>query len=212
MYAMGDWVIEQACQQARRWRDQGLRMRVAVNLSPVQLRQPDLARKIAAALRRHKVNPSLLTCEITESVALEDSASSRQVFQELAEIGVHISIDDFGSGYSNLASLRKLPAGELKIDRSFVVDLASSEDARRVVRAVVTLAKELGRQVVAEGVETEAQYEILRDLGCDHLQGFLFAKPMGAQALGLWAMGDAGPRTMQFRASLFKDTKLLQPA
>ena len=206
--ALGDWVIEQACLQARRWRDEGLRMRVAINLSPVQLRQPDLARKIAAALERHHVNPGLLTCEITESVALEDTPATRQVFSELSKVGVHISIDDFGSGYSNLANLRKLPASELKIDRSFVVDLATSDEARRVVRAVVDLAKALDRQVVAEGVETDAQFQILRELGCDHLQGFLFAKPMTARALGLWAMDDVGPRSIQFRASLFKDTRV----
>ncbi len=206
--ALGDWVIEQACLQARQWRDEGLRMRVAINLSPVQLRQPDLARKIAAALARHHVNPQLLTCEITESVALEDTPATRKVFGELAKVGVHISIDDFGSGYSNLANLRKLPASELKIDRSFVVDLATSDEARRVVRAVVDLAKALDRQVVAEGVETDAQFQILRELGCDHLQGFLFAKPMTARALGLWAMDDVGPRSIQFRASLFKDTRV----
>ena len=210
--ALGDWVIEQACDQARQWRDQGLRMRVAINLSPVQLRQPDLARKISAALTRHRVNPELLTCEITESVALEDTPATRQVFSELEKIGVHISIDDFGSGYSNLANLRKLPASELKIDRSFVIDLVGSEEARGVVRAVVGLAKALDRQVVAEGVETEAQYQILRELGCDHLQGYLFAKPMTAAALGVWAMHDVGPRSIQFRASLFKDTRVTVPA
>ncbi len=210
--ALGEWVIDQACQQARLWRDAGLRMRVAINLSPVQLRQPDLARKISAALARHHINPQLLTCEITESVALEDTPASRQVFSELAKVGVHISIDDFGSGYSNLSNLRKLPASELKIDRSFVVDLGHSEEARRVVRAVIDLAKALDRQVVAEGVETDAQFQILREMGCDHLQGFLFAKPMTARALGLWAMGDVGPRSIQFRASLFKDTRVMQPA
>ena len=210
--AIGDWVIEQACLQARLWRDEGLRMRVAINLSPVQLRQPDLARKISAALVRHNINPQLLTCEITESVAQEDTPASRQVFSELAKVGVHISIDDFGSGYSNLANLRKLPAGELKIDRSFIIDLATSDEARRVVRAVVDLAKALDRQVVAEGVETDAQYQILRELGCDHLQGYLFAKPMTARALGSWATDDIGPRSIQFRASLFRDTRMMQPA
>jgi diguanylate cyclase (GGDEF)-like protein len=210
--ALGDWVIEHACRQARMWRDEGLRMRVAINLSPVQLRQHDLAQKIAAALARHQINPQLLTCEITESVAIDDSAATARVFSDLVEVGVHISIDDFGTGYSNLANMRKLPANELKIDRSFVLDLVTNEEARKVARSVVDLAKSLGLQVVAEGVETDAQFQILRDLGCDHVQGYLFARPMAAKALGLWASGETGPRSIQFRPSLYKDTALLSPA
>jgi diguanylate cyclase (GGDEF)-like protein len=203
---LGEWVIDEACRQARIWRDQGLRMRVAINLSVHQLRQPDFAGSIAAALAKYQVNPKLLTCEITESVAMEDSDHSMKVFSKLAEVGVHISIDDFGTGYSSLASLRKLPAEELKIDRSFVLDLETSADARAVVDAVVKLAQAIGLKVVAEGVETEQQHEILRSLGCHELQGYLFAKPMSAKALSLWAMGDAGPKSIAFRASLFSET------
>jgi diguanylate cyclase (GGDEF)-like protein len=206
---IGQWVIDEACRQARDWRDQGLRMRVAINLSVHQLRQPDLAERIAAALAKHQINPQLLTCEITESVAMEDAEGTMRIFEKLAAVGVNISIDDFGTGYSSLAYLRKLPAGELKIDRSFVLDLETSGDARAVVDAVVKLAQALGLKVVAEGVETEAQGQVLRSLGCDELQGYLFAKPMSAKALALWAMNDVGPRAMDFRASLFQET---QPA
>ena len=102
---------------------------------------------------------------------------------------MHISIDDFGSGYSSLAYLRKLPATELKIDRGFVLDLEHSEEARTIAEAVVNLAQALNMKVVAEGVETDGQYQILRRLGCDQVQGFLFAKPMTAKALALWAIG-----------------------
>ncbi len=204
---LGAWVIDEACRQARAWRDQGLRMRVAVNLSAHQLRRPDLSQRIAAALAKHQINPDLLTCEITESVAMEDTEATMRFFQELAAVGVHISIDDFGSGYSSLAYLRKLPAGELKIDRSFVLDLETSEEARKIAGAVVQLAQALNLKVVAEGVETNEQFQILRQLGCDELQGFLFAKPMSAKALGLWAMADEGPRTMQFSESLFQETR-----
>jgi diguanylate cyclase len=203
---LGQWVIEEACRQARAWRDQGLRMRVAINLSVHQLRQPDLADRIAAALKANQINPQLLTCEITESVAMEDAEGTMRIFEKLAAVGVHISIDDFGTGYSSLAYLRKLPAGELKIDRSFVLDLETSADARAVVDAVVKLAQALGLKVVAEGVETEAQNQILRSLGCDELQGYLFAKPMSAKALALWAMNDVGPRALEFRDSLFAET------
>jgi diguanylate cyclase (GGDEF)-like protein len=203
---LGQWVIDDACRQARAWRDQGLRMRVAINLSVHQLRQPDLAERIAKALQAHQVNPQLLTCEITESAAMEDAEGTRRIFERLAAIGVNISIDDFGTGYSSLSYLRKLPASELKIDRSFVLDLETSADARAVVDAVVKLAQALGLKVVAEGVETEGQNRILRSLGCDELQGYLFAKPMSAKALALWAMQDEGPRAIEFRQSLFQET------
>jgi diguanylate cyclase (GGDEF)-like protein len=205
--AIGAWVIDEACRQARAWRDQGLRMRVAINLSAHQLRQRDLPQRIAAALHQHQINPDLLTCEITESVAMEDTEATLRFFGELDAVGVHISIDDFGSGYSSLAYLRKLPAGELKIDRSFVLDLATSEEARKIAAAVVQLAQALKLKVVAEGVETDAQYQILRQLGCDELQGFLFAKPMSAKALGLWATAEEGPRAIQFSESLFQGTR-----
>ncbi len=191
--SFGDWLIDEACRQIRAWRDQGLRMRVAINLSVYQLRQADLADRISAALARHRINPKVLTCEITESVAMDDAAETMQLFYSLAQAGVHISIDDFGTGYSSLSYLRKLPAEELKIDRSFVQDLGVSEDAERVVDAVIKLAQALQLKVVAEGVETEQQYAILRSLGCDELQGFLFAKPMSAQRAV--AVGDARYRS-----------------
>jgi EAL domain-containing protein (putative c-di-GMP-specific phosphodiesterase class I) len=203
---LGRWVIDEACRQARVWRDEGLRMRVAVNLSVHQLRQPDLAEQIAAALAKHQINPDLITCEITESSAMQEMEVTMRVLGQLDALGVHISIDDFGTGHSSLAYLRKLPADELKIDRSFVLDLETSEDARKVASAVINLAQSLNLKVVAEGVETEAQNRILREFGCDQLQGFLFAKPMSARALGLWAMQDVGPRTLNFRASLFNET------
>ncbi len=204
---LGQWVIEEACRQARAWRDQGLRMRVAINLSVHQLRQPDLAERIAAALKRHQINPNLLTCEITESAAMEDAEGTQAILERLAAVGVHLSIDDFGTGFCNFAMLRKMPAEELKIDRSFVLDLETSADARAVVDAVVKLGQALGRKVVAEGVETEGQAQVLRALGCDVLQGYLYAKPMSARALALWAMNDVGPRAIEFSASLFQETQ-----
>jgi len=206
---LGHWVIDEACRQAREWRDRGLRMRVAINLSAQQLRQPGLAEHIQAALGRHQINPQLLTCEMTESVAMEFAESTMKIFEKLARVGVHISIDDFGTGYSSLAQLRKLPAEELKIDRGFVQDLEASAEARAVVDAVIKLAQALGKKVIAEGVETDGQYRILQALGCDEVQGFLFHKPMSARALGLLAMGhdrDPGHGAVAFRDSLFKET------
>ncbi len=212
IHAIGAWVIDEACKQARIWRNQGLRLRVAINLSVHQLRHPDLPKHIAAALARHQINPELLTCEITESVALENTEAALRFFSELPAVGVHVSIDDFGSGYSNLACLRKLPASELKIDRSFVLDLEHSEDVRQIAQAVGSLAQALRMKVVAEGVETDAQYQILRRMGYDQVQGFLFAKPMTATALALWAAGSDGPRSIEFRESLFMETTALAVA
>jgi diguanylate cyclase len=165
--ALGTWVIEDACRQVREWREAGLAMRVAINLSAHQMRQEDLVERLQGALRRHRIDPSLLTCEITESVAMEDTRATQNAFQRLGRAGIHLSIDDFGTGYSSLSYLRQLPAEELKIDRSFIMDLESSDDARAIVDAVVRLAHALGLKVVAEGVDSPRQCEILMGLGCD---------------------------------------------
>jgi EAL domain-containing protein (putative c-di-GMP-specific phosphodiesterase class I) len=186
--------------------EKGLRMRVAINLSAFQMRQDDLVERITTALDRHRIDPSLLTCEITESVAMEDTRATQTTFRRLGEAGVHLSIDDFGTGYSSLGYLRKLPAEELKTDRSFVMDIETSVDARAVVDAVVRLAHALGLKVVAEGVETEPQRDILVGMGCDELQGYLFAKPMSARALLLWA-SDEQARQSAFNPSLFGETR-----
>jgi diguanylate cyclase (GGDEF)-like protein len=207
MKAIGDWVITEACRQAAAWRERGLRMRIAINISSQQLRQDDLVSRIEAELARHAIPAARLTCEITESLAMEDTAQTRAAFERLREAGFHVSIDDFGTGHSSLAVLRRLPAAELKIDRAFVTDLGRDDSrACSIVEAVVRIARTLGLRVVAEGVETEAQRDILVRLGCDELQGYLFAKPMSAAALALWADADDGPETAMFRASLFQMT------
>jgi diguanylate cyclase len=205
--SIGQWVIDDACRQARVWLDRGLKMRVAINLSAVQMRQEDIVARIDGALARHRVDPQQLTCEITESVAMEDTKATQATFRELGAAGIHLSIDDFGTGYSSLSYLRRLPAEELKIDRSFVMDIEFSADARAVVDAVVKLAHALGLKVVAEGVENVRQQEILTQLGCDELQGFLFAKPMTARALLLWAMDDRKEQAQHFATSLFSSTR-----
>ena len=207
---LGNWVIEDACRQSRAWRDKGLRMRVAINLSAHQMRQDDIVERITGALQQYKIHPSLLTCEITESAAMEDTKTTQATFRRLGELGTHLSIDDFGTGYSSLAYLRKLPAEELKIDRSFIMDLEHSADARAVVDAVIKLAHALGLKVVAEGVENQRQQAILAEMQCDELQGYLFAKPMSARALLLWAINDR-QETAVFRPSLFDETRQSEP-
>ncbi len=206
--SIGRWVFEEACRQASAWREQGLRMRVAVNVSGHQLRQDDLVDQLLTTLRRHGIPPERFTVEITETVAMEDTSHARAAFERLRRAGLHVSIDDFGTGHSSLATLRRLPAAELKIDRAFVVDLGQSERARPIIQAVVQMARTLKLRVVAEGVENAAQRDALVALGCDELQGFLFAKPMSAAALALWADGDErdGGTSRDFRASLFVPT------
>ena len=187
--SVGSWVIDEACRQMQAWAHEGVRMRVAINLSVHQLREDDLVERVARALARHHVDPSQLLCEITESVAMGDIKATQRAFDGLARIGVFLSIDDFGTGYSSLSYLRQLPARQLKIDRSFVGDIEASSDARAIVSAVVHLAHDLSLRVVAEGVETEGQRDILLALGCDELQGFLFARPMPADMLLAWVEG-----------------------
>lgn len=191
---LGQWVIDESCRQIQQWMQMGLRMRVAINLSVHQLRQADLPDQVQAALQRYEVPPELITFEVTESAAMEDPQASLRIFDRLSQIHVSLSIDDFGTGYSSLSYLRKLPARQLKIDRSFVQDLDREDDARSIVMAVIKLAHALGLEVVAEGVETQAQQDILRELGCDQLQGFLYAKPMAADTLQQWALGDDDAR------------------
>jgi EAL domain-containing protein (putative c-di-GMP-specific phosphodiesterase class I) len=205
---LGHWVLEEACRQVREWLDGGLRVRVAINLSVHQLRQADFVHRIREVFQRHQIDPSLITFEITESVAMEDTQATMHAFERLASAGVILSIDDFGTGYSSLSYLRKLCARQLKIDRSFIQDLNGSADAKAIVEAVIGLAHALGLNVVAEGVETADQQRILQELGCDELQGFLFAKPMPAPQLTLWAREDERPEMasgtgISFSSSVF---------
>ncbi|MFN6997396.1 MAG: putative bifunctional diguanylate cyclase/phosphodiesterase [Aquincola tertiaricarbonis] len=201
--ALGEWVIERACRQVRQWLDEGLRVRVAINLSVYQLRQDDLVERVQRAIDEHRIDATLLTFEITESVAMEDAESTLRTFERLACIGVQMSIDDFGTGYSSLSYLRRLQARQLKIDRAFVRDLETSADARAIVEAVVRLAHALGLNVVAEGVETPGQRDVLHALGCDELQGFLFAKPMLPHLMALWADGVGRPESLTFGDSAY---------
>ena len=183
IHEMGQWVIDEACKQMQAWDEMGFVVNVAINLSVHQLRREDLPERIQQALERHRVDPARLLCEITESVAMEDIKAMQRACDGLRRIGVFLSIDDFGTGYSSLSYLRQLPVRQLKIDRSFINDLETSEDARAVVDAVIKLAHALSLSVVAEGVETAGQRDILQGLNCDELQGYFFARPMAADDL-----------------------------
>ena len=202
---LGNWVIDEACRQMQAWADVGIRMRVAINVSVHQLQGDDLVARIVQALDRHQVEASQLLCEITESAAMADVQATHRAFEGLERVSVYLSIDDFGTGYSSLSYLRQLPARQLKIDRGFVNDLEHSNDARAIVDAVIRLAHALGLRVVAEGVETPEQRDILLELECDELQGFLFAKPMPADALLAWVVGKKPKGTVDFSPSVVNE-------
>jgi diguanylate cyclase (GGDEF)-like protein len=180
--SIGEWVLDEACRQMQAWRTHG-KIAVAVNLSSVQFASAGLVELVRETLARYEVDPRCLTLEVTESTAMRNVDASMVVLQQLSEMGVHISIDDFGTGYSSLLYLKRLPATELKIDRGFVRDLTDDAEDAAIISAIVALGKALHLTVVAEGVETEAQQEFLKRLGCDSLQGYLLGRPMAAEKL-----------------------------
>jgi diguanylate cyclase (GGDEF)-like protein len=173
--------LRRACDQIQCWRDAGLPpVSVAVNLSGVELRHGDLPEQVARILAETGLPPHLLDLEVTESAMMEDENEAALVLAELKELGVRIALDDFGTGYSSLSYVHRYPVDSIKIDRSFVRDVVVDPDAQAITRAIVAMAKGLQLHVVAEGVETEAQEEFLRGLGCDSLQGFRFSVPLPA--------------------------------
>jgi predicted signal transduction protein with EAL and GGDEF domain len=174
---LGDWVLRQACLDASGWSED---ITVAVNLSPVQFKNPNLVSSVKAALQASGLPAHRLELEITESVLLQNSETTLAVLHELRGFGVRISLDDFGTGYSSLSYLRSFPFDKIKIDRSFVTELATRDDSMAIVRAVTGLGKSLGIVTTAEGVETEAQFDLLRREGCTQAQGYLFSKPRPA--------------------------------
>jgi diguanylate cyclase len=179
---IGAWVLDEACRQMAGWRDAGhTNWTMAVNLSSLQFDNIGLVQTVRETLERHGLEPGYLTLEVTESTAMHDLDASMRILQQLSNMGVHISIDDFGRGYSSLLYLKRLPANELKIDRGFVHDLVQDSEDAAIVSAIVSLGQKLNLKIVAEGVETLAQQEFLIHLGCNSLQGFLLGRPMPAE-------------------------------
>jgi len=178
---IGEWVLTRVCAQIRSWQLAGIQVpRVAVNLSARQLRQAALPMRVSHILAAHNVPPALIELEVTESAAMENPRKAAQLLGELGSMGITLTIDDFGTGYSSLAYLKSLPIDSLKIDRSFVLDITHDPDDLAIARGTIALAHSLGLRVIAEGVETEAQRDLLRASSCDEIQGYFVARPMPA--------------------------------
>ncbi|HEY7041800.1 MAG TPA: EAL domain-containing protein [Methylomirabilota bacterium] len=177
---LGRWVLHEACRQTRQWQlaSAGTPLAISVNISARQLQQPGLVEEIDAVLRDTRLDPSTLRLEITETVVMHDAPATLAKLEALKALGVQLAIDDFGTGYSSLGYLKRFPVDTLKIDRSFVKGIGGNVEDSAIVRAVITVAKSLNLSVTAEGIETAEQLEHLRTLGCDHGQGYFFAKPL----------------------------------
>jgi EAL domain-containing protein (putative c-di-GMP-specific phosphodiesterase class I) len=180
---VGEWVLRTACRQAKAWLDAGLGLRVSVNVSSRQFEGDAFGHLVAAVLLETGLPPELLELELTESLIVQNVDHALELMMQLKRIGVLISIDDFGSGYSSLNYLRQFPLDYLKIDRSFVSNLLSNRKDAAIVEAITVLARNLEIAIVAEGVELPAQADFLRGTRCDELQGYLFGKPVPADAL-----------------------------
>ena len=181
---IGAWVLEEACRQAQTWREAGWpELTMSVNLSALQFRRPGLIETVAGALERSGLPSHLLELELTESILLQDVENTLDTVRQLKALGLRLSIDDFGTGYSSLSYLKRFAVDRLKIDRSFVRDVNTDPDSAAIVRAVIQLARSLRLDIIAEGVETEAQLAFLREEGCQGVQGHLFSRPLAPTAL-----------------------------
>ncbi len=179
---IGEWVLREACQQVKRWHDEGFgHVKLAVNLSTKQFRHGRLKETLAGVLAETGFDPRYLEFEITESVLMENSAAVSEVLADLKAKGISISVDDFGTGYSSLSYLKRFPIDALKIDRSFVRDLPTDQDDAAIVRAIIAMSRSLRMKVIAEGVETEEQQQFLRAEGCDEIQGFFSGRPVPSE-------------------------------
>lgn len=198
---LGRWVMAQSCRQAALWRRAGLPpVRIGVNVSPAQFQVEDVAAMVRGCLAESALPPDALGIEITESALMHDSDAVADALRPLRDDGVEIALDDFGTGYSSLSRLRDLPIDLVKIDRSYVHDVAAAASHASVTRSVIHLAHGMHLRVLAEGVETEEQLRLLLDHGCDRIQGWVFGKAMDAQAFGqMLASGQCLPQDLTYR-------------
>jgi diguanylate cyclase len=181
---MGRWLLREACRQARIWQRAELSpLRIAVNISPVELRSKDFVAGVHEILQETGLEANSLELELTETFLTEDSTATIAMLRALKEMGVRLALDDFGTGYSSLSHLKRFPMDTLKIDQSFVRNLASDSDDASIVCALISMGRQLRMDVVAEGVETTEQCAFLQQAGCPYGQGYYFGRPMGARAV-----------------------------
>ena len=184
---IGAWIIDEACRQQAAWRDQGVgEIAVSINLSAVQLRDPELTATIRSALERRRIRPQLIELELTESLLMEHAGATIELLHQLKALGVALSVDDFGTGYSSLNYLHRFPIDKLKIDQTFVADMLEDPNDLAITRAIIGLGHTLGLKVVAEGVEHVDEARMLAAAGCDELQGYLFSRPLAAEDFVAW--------------------------
>ncbi|HUO26787.1 MAG TPA: EAL domain-containing protein [Candidatus Aquilonibacter sp.] len=211
---IGEWVLKTACQQAKRWQDQGLVVPIAVNVSAVQFRHESFCAKLRATLLESGLPAQFLELELTESLLLANADCTLSTIQELKNMGVKLVIDDFGTGYSSLSYLRRLPVTKLKIDRSFIRDLGVNQEDAAITTAVISMAKSLNLTVIAEGVETERQMSFLRARHCGGIQGYFFSKPLSVEEVRRRFVPEASAmasvaRSMEGRPADMDDTGIL---
>ena len=199
------WTLDHAVALGSEWHRSGKALKLAVNISADDIGDARFDSRVAASLSRHQLPPALLTLELTESGFIEDPARALVMLDAIAALGVSLSIDDFGTGYSSLSQLSRMPVHEMKIDRSFIQELESHPEFATVVRAAIEMGHGLGLKVVAEGIETEVAAARLRELGCDVAQGYLYAKPMPAEALMKWLEGRERVPVIAFPVSFSVD-------
>jgi diguanylate cyclase (GGDEF)-like protein len=182
--ALGKWVIDEVCRQMRAWHEGGMKpLKVAINLSQIQLRSPGIVEDILDITAAHGISPSMLMFEITETVAMQDAEATMAAIRQLQDAEFELAIDDFGTGYSSLSYLQQFGVQQMKVDRSFINNLTTNEKGQSIVAAIIRLAHSLNMEVVAEGVETEAQLALLKQLKCDQTQGYLLGRPMDISEL-----------------------------
>ena len=178
---IGEWVMEQACLEAKRWHDSGHPIRIAVNVSGEQFQQSDLVAFTKSVLEKTKINPRFLELEVTESAFMEDIQQTIKTLKELHALGVELAIDDFGTGYSSLSYLRQFPIDRLKIDQSFIRNALNNTDDAAIARTIIALGRSLNLKIIAEGVETAAHEQFLISEGCDEVQGYRYSRPVPSQ-------------------------------
>lgn len=194
---LGEWIISTACEQAKKWHDKGFKdLQMSINCSSIQLVKADIPGLMLTVLEKTGLDPKFVEIELTESLLLEDVEQGIRIIEDLRATGIKTSIDDFGTGYSSMSYLRRLPVDKLKIDQSFVREIGDKKSDGAIVNAILTLAKHLGLQVVAEGVETVEQLTFLRDSGADEVQGYFISKPTRPEDMEKWMIEQANKPTI----------------